>query len=253
LESFQEFEKSRIPPQPQTAKAFIVSDLKADNPTIRLDAHFFDPRYFATMNTIDDMAATKNWKVERLGDLLRPGKSNLAGGATPRGASYPDEGPKFIRVQNVKPYRLVWDPDADPCIDSKTHTKDLKRSRLKKGDVVLTVTGTYGVAAVVPPDFGDANINQHSVKMETGPKIDPEYLSVFLNSTLCRPQFDRAVTGSSRLALDYTSIRNLRIAYPESINEQQIVAQSVIDKLSQAAVLQKDADEITEIVPGLLG
>lgn len=96
LGHFRIFEQSGSLPKEQTARAFAVSDLLNGNPTLRLDAHYFDPRYFATMHALDDMAKDRGWKLERLDDLLVPGKGNLAGGATPRGASYPDEGVKFI-------------------------------------------------------------------------------------------------------------------------------------------------------------
>lgn len=253
LEHFWVFEQSGRLPKEKTARAFAVSDLLSDNPTLRLDAHYFDPRYFETMHTLDDMAKARGWKLERLGDLLLPGKGSLAGGATPRGAAYPDEGIKFIRVQNIRPYRVEWNSENDPCIDSKTHTVLLARSQLKPGNVVLTITGSYGIAGVVPPNFGEANINQHSVKIVVGPAIDPEYLSVFLNSTLCRPQIERAVTGSTRPALDYAAIRNLRVLYPEDIDEQSSLARVVMDKLSEASKLQQTADSLTKTLPGMLG
>jgi type I restriction enzyme M protein len=79
LSTFQQFEQTGQLAE-QSAKGFIVTDLEANNPTLRLDAHFFDPRYFATMHTLDDMAKEKTWTLETLGNLLVPGKGNLAGG-----------------------------------------------------------------------------------------------------------------------------------------------------------------------------
>jgi len=253
LEAFQYFEKKGRLALAPAANAFLVSDLLTNNPTMRLDAHYFDPRYFATMNMLDRVAKAKGWKIEPLEKLLCESNTKLAGGATPKGASYPDEGPKFIRVQNVRPYRLEWDPD-DPCIDTRTHEKLLKRSQLHAGDVVLTITGTYGIAAVVPDNFGLANINQHSVKIEVNDKIIlPEYLCVFLNSNLCRSQFDRAATGSSRFALDYPAIRNLRILYPSDKNEQQCIAGDIMRQLAESSELRKQADAISNVLPKVLG
>jgi type I restriction enzyme M protein len=253
LEAFRYFEKHGRLASGATSSAFLVPDLVANNPTVRLDAQYFDPRYFATMNTLDKVALAKGWKIEALGKLLRKNGKSIAGGATPRGASYPDEGPKFIRVQNVKPYRLEWNPD-DPCIDTRTHEKLLKRSQLHEGDVVLTITGTYGIAAVVPPDFGPANINQHSVRIRVNDEeILPEYLCVFLNSDLCRPQFDRDVTGSSRFALDYPAIRNLRILYPPDKSEQRKIANDIMKRLAESSELRKQADAISDVLPKTLG
>jgi type I restriction enzyme S subunit len=115
--------------------------------------------------------------------------------------------------------------------------------------VILTITGTYGIAAVVPSGFGPANINQHSVKLEVSEEILPNYLIVFLNSYLCRPQFDRAVTGSSRLALDYPAIRNLRILYPSDKNVQQGLANAVGDKMDRVTALRREAESVKDEIP----
>jgi len=55
---------------------FLISDLISDNPTMRLDAHYFDPRYFATMNTLDEVAKAW-WGLLASGDLAREGLSSL--------------------------------------------------------------------------------------------------------------------------------------------------------------------------------
>ena len=252
LEAFGHFESRGRLPKSSAAIMFLVRDLRTNNPTGRLDAQFFDPRYFATMNALDEVAAQRRWRTKTLGDLLRDNRTALAGGATPRGAAYPDDGPKFIRVQNVKPLRLEWSAEDDPCIDTRTH-EALRRSQLRPSDVVLTITGTYGIAAVVPAGFPPANINQHSVKIEVNDEILPEYLSLFLNSDLCRPQFERAVTGSSRLALDYPAIKALRILYPVDRAEQQRLISVAEGRLEQATSLKREADAMSGTLSQVLG
>ena len=211
LAAFHTYEETGVLPTDMPSSVFLVGAITDDNPTVRLDPRFFNPRYFATVQTLHNLATARSWQVVPLRTLLAPGKDSLTGGATPLGASYPDEGPKFIRVQNVRPHLVTWNPDEDPCIDTKTHNGTLKRSQLRESNVVLTITGTYGNAAVVRSDLPPANINQHSVRIVVNDQITPDYLAVFLNSGLCRPQMDRAVTGSSRLALDYTAIKNLLV------------------------------------------
>lgn len=143
---------------------------------------------------------------------------------------------------------MEWDAE-DPCIDTRTHNELLKRSQLHESDVILTITGTHGVAAVVPQNFGPANINQHSVKLAVGEEISPDYLCVFLNSDLCRPQFNRAATGSSRLALDYPAIRGLRILYPADKAEQQRIAAAAVAKMGIVTRLHQRAESVRQQVP----
>ena len=245
LEAFRHYMKTGELKDTGNSTIFKVANLKEGNPTLRLDAHYFNPRYFKTMSILDNEAKARGWKIKYLGDLVR---SKIAGGQTPRSALYPDEGPKFIRVQNIRPYQIVWNEE-DPSIDTRTHNELLSRSKLNEGDVVLTITGTYGIAAVVPKSFGPANINQHSVRIQVNDEILPEYLCIFLNSNLCRPQLDRAATGSTRLALDYPSIRNLRILFPEDKNEQKRLSDEVTAKLQQAINLHSQADLLIYSLP----
>jgi type I restriction enzyme M protein len=244
LEIFGQYEKTGKLPESQSS-IFTVADLITENPTLRLDAQYFNPKYFDTMANLETVATARKWKLVPLEALL---DGKIAGGATPRGAAYPDDGPKFIRVQNVRPGALVWNSEDDVSIDTRTHTVLLKRSQLKPNHVVLTITGTYGVAAVVPQDFGEANINQHSVRFAVSEAIIPEYLAVFLNSNLCRPQLDRAATGSSRLALDYPAIRKLQILYPSDKGKQQSIADNAIAKVKESFDLHRQAEEMAKAI-----
>ena len=215
---------------PDTHHGFIVrsGELDETNTTHRLDATYFNPHYFATLARLDEMSTERGWEIVTLEDLLETsgGQAALTGGATPLGARYPDCGPKFIRVQNVRPNRLEWSLDSDACIPTDVHDGQLSRSQLQSGDVVFTITGSYGNGAVVPDNFGPANINQHSVRIRVDrDRVKPEYLAAYLNSSLCRPQVERAATGSSRPALDYRSVRQLRIVVPPLAEQDEIIEQ----------------------------
>lgn len=205
---------------------FVVNDL--ENRTQRIDPAFFHPAFYETMGVLNNIAKRKVMNVEVLDFFMdKTSPTHLTGGATPRGAFYIDDGIKFIRVQNVREEEI--DLEKTVNIPMTVHEKDLKRSQLKPRDVLLTITGvTYGLAAVVPNHIGQANINQHVVKMEVNQnKIEPQYLSYYLNSTICKRQMDRAITGSSRPALDYRAIRGLRIAYPIDLEVQRIICEEI--------------------------
>jgi type I restriction enzyme S subunit len=192
-----------------------------ENRTGRIDCHYFDPRYFATVEKLKMLSEKSRFKISSLDSLLnQDSNTKLTSGATPLGAVYVSEGVKFIRVQNVQPNKL--DLINLVYINYAIHENLLRRSKLKSNDVILTITGTYGIACVVPKDIGDANINQHCVKMEVDQtKIEPYYLSCFLNSELSKRQMDRAVTGSSRPALDFSAIRALLIVHSQDLEEQR--------------------------------
>ncbi len=224
---------------PDAPNIFTVENI--ENRTQRVDVAFFNPIYHKMMKEIDRIRKAKGMMVDDLDYFLKKSSpTHLTGGATPRGAVYVEDGIRFLRVQNIRENEIALNNCVRIAPD--VHEEDLKRSQLRPDDVLLTITGTYGLAAVVPKDIGDANINQHIVKMELdASRIEPQYLAYSLNSAICRSQMDRAVTGSSRPALDYRAIRSLRILCPTDMIEQKEVTAEITslrvkahDKLDEA-------------------
>ena len=254
LDEYRQYEETGT--LPDAHLGFIVQSSESDegNTTRRLDAAYFNPDYFATLARLDEMSTERGWEVIVLNNLLETSnpKGALTGGATPLGARYPDYGPKFIRVQNVRPNRLEWSLESDACIPMDIHNGKLSRSQLQPGDVVFTITGSYGNAAVVPDNFAPANINQHSVRIRVDrSRVKPEYLAAFLNSSLCRPQMDRAATGSSRPALDYRSVRQLRILVP-SLAEQDEIIKEVTAKIEDLRHLESRLSTVGDEMQSIL-
>ena len=166
----------------------------------RIDSEHFLKKYTTNIETI------KSYKngFFTLKDLLK----RISGGATPLGAEYSEKGIAFLRVQNIM--QNYFDLN-DVVYITKQQDEEIKRSRLKENDVLLTITGSYGKSAVVSDNLINANINQHSVKMELKKELNPFFLSTFFNSKFGKLQSDVNVVGVTRPALDYESIRNFII------------------------------------------
>ncbi|MDB6023834.1 MAG: type restriction/modification system methyltransferase [Verrucomicrobiales bacterium] len=183
----------------------------ADNNSFRFDSEFWKKEY----------VANDKWLSEHGAGRLRESLKEITGGATPLGAVYPDVGLPFLRVQNVMQNYIN---DSDLAFISESDHRELKRSELKAGDVLLTITGvSYGKSAVVPPRFVGSNINQHSVRMRVNQRhLLPHFLSTFLNCKYGKLQSDRNIVGVTRPALDYATIANFKIPRP-SIEFQKAV------------------------------
>lgn len=166
----------------------------------------------------------------------------MAGGATPLGANYLDIGVPFLRVQNIMQNYFNLN---DIVYISKADDEILKRSRLNRGDMLLTITGAYGKAAVVEQDLENANINQHSVKIETK-DINPYFLATFINSKYGQLQCDKKITGVTRPALDYQVIRDFLI--PQFSQDFQLEIQKLVQDshkaLEDSKRLYKEAQEL---------
>ena len=111
----------------------------------------------------DAVVNPMHWPVKRLKEL----SVQINSGNTPKGGSenYVEEGITFFRSQNVWKDHLEMDDIA--YIDVETHAS-MKKSSLKKGDILMTKTGrintensSLGRAALYDGEDDMANVNGH--------------------------------------------------------------------------------------------
>lgn len=222
-------------------KCFVVNT----NETVgrRFDSFYYQSKF----RNVDQIMENAQFDVFNLGALI----SEISSGATPKVDEnyYADSstGVPFLRVQNVTSHGI--DLSDAKFITRETHDGMLKRSRLKKDDLVFTITGRIGSVAVVPDNF-EGNINQHSVRFRlkdqiTNITINSHYIAAFLNSELGKSLSIREVTGGTRPALDYKAIKSLKIILPLIEIQNKIVAE-IKNRLAKVAEFRSEAHSIVE-------
>lgn len=211
----------------------------------RLDTGFNHPRYELLNARLDAAAAP----AQALGSILW----SIASGATPRRSDESlyadaDDGIKFLRILNVVDGEIV-EQDLK-YITEAVHKSDVARSQLDAGDVLMTITGRVGSAAVVGPEHLPANINQHIARLRIDTEhCRPEFLSEWLNCPAGVELSNRYVSGGTRPALDYGAIRNIRIPLPALAEQARLIAamdaarKERMDKLADADELLAGIDD----------
>jgi len=201
----------------------------------RQDVTYYKPYYERLVNTLNK---SKFLKVS-----LEKISPDLVGGATPtRGDAelYAEDGIKFLRILNIGENEIVLE-DLN-YIKEAVHNGELKRSQLKENDVLMTITGRVGTSAVVSKDNLPANINQHIVRMRIiHQECLPEYLAIYLNSSIGKALSNRGVTGGTRIALDYEVIKKIQIPLPPKAIQEKIIKE-LYDLQSQARQLRQQAE-----------
>ena len=180
--------------------------------------------------------------------------SDISSGATPKVDEdyYTDSsGVPFLRVQNVTEQGIELRDIK--FIKREVHDGMLKRSKLRKDDLVFTITGRIGSVAVVPANF-EGNINQHSVRFHLKPRIatnplNPRYVAVFLNSSIGQSLAIREVTGGTRPGLDYKALDSLKIIVPPSGIQNHIVT-IMQSAYAQKARKEQEADALLKSIDG---
>jgi len=220
-------------PKIKKKNVFIVKFSDLDK---RYDPNYYQPKYMDLLKQLE----TCKYKITELKDII----SEISGGATPLSKSEAyttkDNGIPFLRIQNIREGYI--DLNDVKYITSKTHNTYLKRSQLKAYDILFTITGRIGTTAVVPKELGEANINQHMVRIKLKKEINPYYVEAVLNSPIGKIQSVRKATGTTRIALDYMGIKSIRIPIPP-IGIQNEIAEEVKRRRKKANQLKKDANE----------
>jgi restriction endonuclease S subunit len=212
-------------------KRFVVNAGELLGHRFEVDYHLprLKARYRAIRNGL--------YPVFELGSLIL----EMSGGATPLGARYLDEGIPFLRIQNITESGI--DLSDVRYISEETH-QQMKRSQTRPGDLLITITGRVGTAVVVPPGLPEANTNQHMVIIRlANNQVSPHYLATVINSSIVAFQAQHKTTGTTRVALDYKSIRSLLVPVPP-LEVQEALVLAVQDRQRQAEHLRVKAQEI---------
>lgn len=222
-------------PEVEEKRSFIV---RFEELNKRHDPFHYLPKFATLMKQLK----TSKFEIVTLKKITK----KIAGGATPKAKSdayTEDKGIPFLRIQNIgKGYLDLTDVK---YIKKSVHNTLLRRSQLKPNDVLFTITGRIGTTAVVPEDFGEANINQHMVKMELKNGINPHFVECVLNSAIGQVQAERKTTGTTRIALDYPSIKSIEIPLPP-IDAQNEIIEGVRQRRQRAEQLKQEAEQIVK-------
>ena len=101
-----------------------------------------------------------------------------------------------------------------------------KRSTLIRDDIILSIVGTIGKVALVPPELDGGNITQSSVRIRVKPEItSPRYVAWALRSPYLRRQFDQHRLGTAVPRLNVAHVRALRVPVAPLDEQQRIVAE----------------------------
>ncbi len=122
---------------------------------------------------------------------------------------YIDDGVPYLNVQDIKPNLIEYEnaKKIDPII-----SKDiLHKSLCKEGQVLLTIAGTLGNAAVVHNLPYLTNSNQAIANIELNEDFSPYFISTYINSRYGQLEIDRLTISSVQPNLLLTQVKKLKI------------------------------------------
>lgn len=157
-----------------------------------------------------------SWEMVTLGNLCH---QITVGHVGPMSSRYRPSGTPFLRSQNVRPFEI--DLTNVKYIDEK-FTSELKKSELRPGDVAIVRTGYPGTCAVIPEELALANCAD-LVIARTGPKLNPNFLAMLLNSNFGKSLVSEAAVGAAQKHFNVSAAKKSVIPLPPIQVQQKLV------------------------------
>jgi type I restriction enzyme, S subunit len=182
-------------------------------------------RYFKNARTkqTDIGVLPQDWTVVPLHALSERIMVGIASAAT---HAYRDRGVVMFRNQNIKADTL--DTEDVLFIDPK-YEKTYKNKRLKGGDLLTARTGYPGTTSVVPADFAGSQSFTTLITRPIECRADSRYLCFFINGPAGQKYFEQAQIGGGQKNVNAASLKQLPIAVPSTLREQQAIAEALSD------------------------
>ena len=160
------------------------------------------------------------WEESKIEELCFIGDGNHSSNYPTKEEMIAD-GVPFIRSTNIG-NGIVTNFDIK-FISKEKHIK-LKKGHLKTGDVLITNRGEIGKTAIVDSRFDGANLNSQIAWLRCNESIFNRYLFYFLNSNIVQQHFKNSKSGAAVQQFTIKQIKELKIAHPNYVEQQRIVA-----------------------------
>ena len=178
-----------------------------------------------------------DWEVKRLIDTASNDKYSFTGG--PFGSdlkenSYTDHGVRIIQLQNIGDGEFLGDYK---IFTSEEKANQLKNCNIYPGDIIIAKMADPVARACIIPDIDNRYLMaSDGIRLSINEKEhDVNFILYAINSTYFRKNAERHSTGTTRLRIGLTELKNLPIGIPP-LEEQKKIAQilsSVDDELER--------------------
>lgn len=196
----------------------------------------------------DTVTNSKQWEEHTLNEYI----TFLTSGSRGWAQYYTDErGEVFITIKNVKNNHISLD---NVQYVNAPKNKEAERTKVQTGDLLISITADLGRTGVIEENVAamGAYINQHLslVRLDSS-KINPLYVSYFLETDGGKRQFETKNQNGVKAGLNFDAIKSLKILVPPlEIQNEYLTFVASVDKLK--VELQKTMDETQKLFDSLM-
>ncbi|WP_201567280.1 restriction endonuclease subunit S [Psychrobacter immobilis] len=156
------------------------------------------------------------WEVKKLEDVVSKTRKITYGIVVP--GPYEPNGNLMIRA---KDYSFGWQPIESIYRVSDQMHQSYKRSKVRKGDVLLTIVGSIGNTAIVPEDLEGANITQQTARLSFD-EHDANFFYSVMSSGIGKKEIYRYAKSGVQPSLNLADIAKFKVPVPPFQEQQKI-------------------------------
>ena len=162
------------------------------------------------------------------------------------GLEYVAEGVRVIKGETIVEGELTDNGEMDSI--SPEDAARFPRTILEEGDLVMSVRGTVGKAAVVPSEFAGSIINANLIRMQLKDRVDPYYLHAYLTSRIGQTLIERQTTKAIQSTITVPYIKAIPVWLPDKDTTQRRIAQTLQNAYKERKNLLKEAEELGQAI-----
>lgn len=219
-----------------------LSDVRTDNELFRFDAEYFRKNLLSLENKVK----SKNWNY--LGKISES-IINFGAYSLCNQIEFVEDGVPYLNVGDIGEGIIHYKKSHK--IDKNLSQNVLWKSLVKENQVLLTIAGTIGNAAVATnlPNF--CNSNQAIANINLSDRVSPYYAVIFLNCKYGKGQTRRLTISSVQPNLLLTQVKKIKIFLP-TLEFQKIISgtyKSALDVLlsSENYYLEAQSSLLSEL------
>ena len=116
----------------------------------------------------------------------------------------------YIRVRDLNNVVFASLSSDYEYVDDETQ-KSISRYITSSGDVLISIVGTIGLTAIVDSSLNNANLTENCVKVTNLNGISPEYLLLYLRSSLGNEAISKGIVGAVQQKLPIKNIQSIPV------------------------------------------
>ena len=170
----------------------------------------------------------KGWKEEELIKVAEIDKHSIVDGpfgSQMRISEFVSKGIPLIEMQNLKGDKFKYNFRR---FITKEKFEEVKRSKIKPFDLIISKTGTLGLIAIVPDEIKEAIITSRLAKLSLDRnKIKLDYVYYYLIFLRETGYWQKIAKGTTMKILTTKDLKSTKITYPTSISTQTLIVQEI--------------------------